>query len=725
MGKLYPCAMVIAWGLWVGSWVGCTTDRAPDVVRPQNQTCLAPARPATPISIERAFVGLAFDRPIQIAATPDGRWWFVIEREGKIWRFANDPDATEAELVLDLSAVVESTGDGDGLLAFALHPRFAETGELFVSYTAASPIAARESRVSRFRSLDGGATFGDEDILLALDQVGDVHVNAGMTFGTDGMLYIGFGDGGIFEGQNAQDLSNLRGGVLRIDVDTTTGRLPYGIPSDNPFRTSSSAAPELWASGLRNPWRITVDRATGELWAGDVGLGLWEEIDRVERGGNYGWPLFEGAQCTNIGSCDDAGFAAPMIAVSHDEASSITAGLVYRGTEIPDLAGQLVFGDFVTGYLWAFDPSAPDAGKRVLAADGHAIVSFAEDAAGELYLVDYQDGTLWRLTASRAGPDAPLDVPATLAETGCFDETGAPAPGLIPYDINWPFWSGDVTKRRWLAIPDGTTIDVDSDGELVFPIGSVLVKEFAIAPGLRIETRLLVRHEDGDWAGYTYVWDGYQDVARLLPSTATTVVQWDADHAWAYPRRTECMRCHTRAAGRTIGPHLAQLDREVAIPAAGATNQLAYFARMGLFSEPLPAERVPLPDVADETASLEARARAWLHANCAYCHRPGFSAVANMDLRFGTPLEETQLCNVPPTRGDLGITDARRLVPGDPARSIVMSRITRRDGYAMPPSAYAPDAAGLRLVEAWIESLERCPDDVDEPADPGGVASQH
>ncbi|MEO8700148.1 MAG: PQQ-dependent sugar dehydrogenase [Kofleriaceae bacterium] len=641
------------------------------VPRKLADSCVAPARPASPIRLVRAFPALQFEQPTDLVASPDQAWWYVAERRGRIWRFAAG-SGDQRELVLDLGNRVAIWADGLGLLALAIDP---STGALYASYTVRGGTAAT-SRVSRFTSLDGGATFAPltEQTLIEVDQITGDHVNADLEFGPDGFLYIGFGDGGP-QGDplgRAQDPMSLKGKILRLDVAGT----PYAIPPDNPFALRGGA-PEIWALGLRNPWRFTFDRVTGELFAGDVGGDREEEIDRIVRGGNYGWNLCEGTRAWS-GSCQASKILAPIVALSHPEVSSITLGIVYRGAAMPELVGRLLYADYASGVVWEIDPAAPN--PRMLDADGRAIVAFAADRDGEPIVVDYA-GTLWRIVPGAPGNP---DVPALLSATGCFTPTGEPATNLIAYEVNTPFWSDGATKQRWLAVPGGTGIAVSGDGHLDLPIGSVLAKEFRIRD-VRVETRLFVRHDDGEWAGYTYRWDPTQLDAMLVPRTdPVTWSSWPGK-PWYYPRRGECLRCHQAAAGHTLGLELAQLDRG---------NQLAMFEQARLLA-PMPR---PPP--------IQERARAWLDANCSYCHRPGATGQTDMDLRATTPLAAMNVCDVPPRLGTFGIAKARRVAPGDPARSVLAVRIRTRTFARMPPlGSFEYDAEGLQLVEDWIARL--------------------
>lgn len=310
-------------------------------------------------------------------------------------------------------------------------------------------------------------------------------------------------------------------------------------------------------------------------------------------------------------------------------------------------------------------------------------------------------------------PPTPADVAPRLSRTGCFDpaDPRRPAAGLIAYDVNAPLWSDGADKRRWLALPDGTRLRVAADGDLELPVGAVLAKAFSLA-GREIETRLLVRHASGAWAGYSYAWaeDG-RDAALIGEDGAFQPI---GRQEWHFPSRQHCLDCHTRAAGFTLGLELAQLDRDRVDP--GGRNQLATWVAMGLFETDLPppaARPLPLADPDVAAAPLEARARAYLHANCGNCHRPDGVREPNVeiDLRVSTPLAGMRICDEIPRRTDLGVAEARLLAPGDPERSLLSIRLhTLVASVRMPPVASSVvDVAGAALVDGWILSLRACP----------------
>ena len=360
------------------------------------------------IKTTAVFTQLSFSQPTTLRQVPgDASRWFVAEKGGVIRLFANDPNATSSSIFLDISGRVSASGEG-GLLGFAFHPDFPLTPEVFVSYTRGNPFT---SYVSRFYSTDNGLTLEPtvEDVLLTLPQPASNHNGGNLAFGPDGLLYVGFGDGGGSgdPNENGQDTSNLHGTIVRIDVD---GGTPYAIPAGNPFAGNAACTqgvgaaecPEIYAWGLRNPWRFSFDAGSGALWVGDVGQNAWEEIDRVEVGGNYGWNDREGAHCYDPpAGCATAGLIDPVTEYGRDVGASVTGGYVYRGAAIPDLVGWYLFGDFVSGRILAIpaDSSGLVAAEEMLAS-ALSIVAFGEDNDGELYVVDFSLGRIHRLDAA-------------------------------------------------------------------------------------------------------------------------------------------------------------------------------------------------------------------------------------------------------------------------------------------------------------------------------------
>ncbi|MDJ0840236.1 MAG: PQQ-dependent sugar dehydrogenase [Acidobacteriota bacterium] len=353
-----------------------------------------PARPvavspdAVPLTLERAFPKLFFDAPVELVTGPiDADRFFAVSKSGTIRNFTNDSGTNQSNLFLDITERV-STEQEMGLLGLAFASDAATTGHFYVYYTSGDP---RRSHVARFTSNDGFATAdpNSELRLLSFDQPFANHNGGQITFGPDGFLYIASGDGGDGGDPfgNGQDRSNLLGTILRIDVTDGGANL---IPASNPFVGNQEGfREEIYAYGLRNPWRIAFDG--DNLWAGDVGQGEREEINLIVSGGNYGWNITEGNACfAPPADCDKTGLIAPLYDYNHDEGDrSVTGGYVYRGARFPSLHGAYIFGDFVSGRVWALTYNGQDDPKRYLLAQDSAfnLVSFGVDAAGELYLV--------------------------------------------------------------------------------------------------------------------------------------------------------------------------------------------------------------------------------------------------------------------------------------------------------------------------------------------------
>jgi uncharacterized repeat protein (TIGR03806 family) len=332
-------------------------------------------------------------------------------------------------------------------------------------------------------------------------------------------------------------------------------------------------------------------------------------------------------------------------------------------------------------------------------------------------------------------PPAAMDQPAAiLSATGCVDpkDPTKPAPGLIPYEVNSPLWSDGAEKERYMALPDGGRVTVKSckrhptaclpvfmggtpedEGHWSVPAGTVLVKTFLLG-GKRVETRLLVRFDAYTWVGYSYEWNEEQTEAHVHPDRINGVQKsikvGSGTQLWHFPSRSECLQCHTEAAGVALGLDSAQLNRDFVYPSGLKANQLETLERMGIFDAPLdgPAiARYPTPN--EQGTPLAERARSYLHVNCAICHRPEGN-FAQMDLRYRTPLENTQLCNVEPEKGDLGVMGALRLVPGEPGKSLVSLRMHALDQERMPQlGTSVVDPLGVAVVDDWIRSLKGCP----------------
>jgi len=280
---------------------------------------------------------------------------------------------------------------------------------------------------------------------------------------------------------------------------------------------------------------------------------------------------------------------------------------------------------------------------------------------------------------------------------------------LIPYAPNAPFWSDGAAKERWLALPNGTTIAVNSGRDFDFPNGSVLVKNFRLS-NLLVETRLFMKHPDGGWAGYSYRWNTSQTQATLVQGGTTAV--WGSQ-TWIYPSETQCLQCHTSAAGFSLGLEIPQLNGLFTYPQTNRTaNQITTLNSIGTLSPPqatAPSLLPAFPDPHGAAGTLAERARAYLHTNCAQCHRPNGGTGVNLDLRYSTLLSATASCNVAPSRGNLGIANALIIAPGSADTSVLLARMNRRSAEQMPPiGSNLVDAQGVQLIRDWINGLAGC-----------------
>ncbi|TLP81665.1 PQQ-dependent sugar dehydrogenase [Maribacter sp. ACAM166] len=353
--------------------------------------------PQNSITITNAFSNLIFSSPLDLQSPEDGtNRIFVAEKGGVIKTFENRELVEDASTFLDISSRTATTSEL-GLLGIAFHPKYSTNGFLYVTYTPSEDLAV----ISRFKVSETDINTIDESsetILLQIPQPFTNHNGGQLAFGSDGYLYIASGDGGGSgdPNGNAQNLDNLLGKILRIDVNMEDPGLNYAIPTDNPFVGDENARSEIYAYGLRNPWRFSFDVQTNTIWTGDVGQDELEEINIIEKGGNYGWNILEGTSCYQNTDCNTTRTIGPVFEYGHStNDKSITGGYVYRGTKIPELNGYYIYGDFVSGRIWALDQSG---NNQLLLGTGLGISSFGTDASNELYICSF-DGKIYQLMA--------------------------------------------------------------------------------------------------------------------------------------------------------------------------------------------------------------------------------------------------------------------------------------------------------------------------------------
>ena len=675
--------------------------------------------PAALVRVE-AFPLLTFDSPVFLTSPPDGTDRIcVVERAGRIRIYPNSETANSTDVFLDIRSRVNAGGE-EGLLGLAFDPDYTDNGFFYVHYSAASP---RRSVIARFQvsaADPDAADASSERILLQVPQPFGNHNGGMLAFGPDGKLYASLGDGGSGGDpqQNGQDPTTLLGSVLRLEPEDNG---TYSVPVDNPFSSQGGGLrEEVYAFGLRHPWRFSFDRQTGDLWLGDVGQGAREEVNVVRSGDNLGWRFFEGnAEFNNPGDEDPADFRGPILDYGRALGTAVIGGYVYRGPTVPTMVGTYIYGDNGSGRVWALRHDQFELISNTQVATVPQLSAFGEDQSGELYAVALS-GTIYRFQEENGG-EPPADFPQLLSETGIFADTAAleTNAGLIEYDVNVPLWSDHAVKRRWIALPGESRIGFDATGAWSFPVGTVFVKHFELELRIgdldsrhRLETRVLL-HEPAGWAGYTYRWTPEQTDAVLLDDAETELLTVEDPTAeggfrtqeWHYPSRSQCLSCHTTVAGHVLGVRTRQLNRDFDFPAT-PDNQLRAWNHIGLFAQDIGNATLydAFAALADGGADLATRARAYLSVNCAMCHQPNGPTPVALDLRFDVAPEFMNAFDVLPTAGDLGLPGARIIAPGSKEASVLYERLLRLDGARMPNLASTEvDAEAAEVVGAWID----------------------
>lgn len=686
--------------------------------------------PPSPYTSERAYPELKFHQCLDITTAPGSEpgseRLFVVEQSGKVFSFPDRNDVASADLVIDFAKAIPGVKQ---VYSLAFHPNFQQNRYCYVCYIKASDLPDG-TQVSRFTMSDTVPPTIDAATELPLvSWLSGGHNGCCLRFGPDGYLYISTGDAGpanppdkLQTGQNLDDLLSV---ILRIDVDQTQGDQNYLIPADNPFVDHKGARGEIWAYGFRNPWRISFDRKTNDFWVGDVGWETWEMLYRVEKGGNYGWAVMEGPQSVNPQwSRGPTPILPPIVQHDHSESSSITEGLTYYGSQLPDLYGTHIYGDYDTGKIWGFrykDGNVTD--HRQLAATTHRIVSFGEDNRGEALILDHVAGTIHRLIPHTT-TDQSDTFPRTLSASGLFTSVKAsrPATGVFAYSINAPMWSDWAISDRWVAVPGEQTLKPRDDWAMwTFPKDSVLVKTLSLEmrrgdPQSRraIETQIL--HYNGtNWMPYTYQWNTDQTDANLVDASGLNIDLEIADEqspggkrqqVWRFAGRSECQRCHNKWSGPALAFGTSHfVDRRNRT--VESKDQINEFLKVGLIETPPRTADLPsLIDPFDLSAAIDDRARSYLHVNCAHCHRMHAGGSVLSFMHADLDLGKTNLVNARPSQGTFAIHGAEVIAPTDPFRSILLYRMAKLGSGRMPHiGSFEVDINGVDLISKWIEQL--------------------
>ena len=694
--------------------------------------------PAPPYRVEPAFPALKFEQPLDLSAAPGTERLFVAEQAGRILSFENRQDVSQADLVVDLKkAIPELTA----VYSITFHPDFNTNRKAYICYIEGND-TPDGSCVSEFLvSPTDVPTIDPASEREIIRWWSGGHNGCSLKFGPDGFLYISTGDGGAPSPPDplmaGQDVSNLLSNILRIDVDHHDAEKAYGVPADNPFINMPDVRPEIWAFGFRNPWRMSFDKVRGDLWVGDVGWQLWEMVYRVERGGNYGWPIMEGPQPALPESRrGPAPISPPIVSHPHSEAASITGGFVYHGERLPELKDVYVYGDFQSGKVWGLKyENGRITSHRELAQTPLQLVSFGEDNAGEIYLVDYQRSQQIYQLVPNADDGQHVNFPRKLSETGLFTSTKeqTASPGVTSYEINAAQWADHASADRWMALPGAEPVQIDSDAKWIFPDGAVLAKTVSIEMSQgdsnsvrRLETQVLHR-EEGAWRPYTYAWNDEQSDAELVDAAGFTRTLQIRDaqspsglreQSYRFASRGECQMCHnpwvemkTTSIGIQSASPLAvsSMQWNTSLPEDPAQNQMTALHGHGWLAGSVaesPSSTGRFANPYDTTAVLEERVRAYLHVNCSHCHQPHAGGSATIDLLHDVKLADAKLIDAKPGQGAFGISAARIVSPGDPLGSVLHYRMATIGSGRMPRiGSEEVDEQAVAMIREWIAQL--------------------
>ncbi|MEM8913458.1 MAG: PQQ-dependent sugar dehydrogenase [Planctomycetota bacterium] len=696
--------------------------------------------PPPPMRVQRVFSNLQFDSPTTMMDLPGRDRCLVLQKNGAILTFRPDGDPSTADVALDLGAHVKETADEKIAAArdATLDPDFDSNGFIYVVWGILPLEVEGGTRVSRFTFNHAEPpTIDPESRVDLLTYPSGDHVGASLNFGPDGMLYITTGDGSRpfppDKLQVAQDLADVRGCVLRIDVHGDT--LVERIPKDNPFVGVPGARGEIYAFGLRNGFRAAFDPATDDMWVADVGWERCEMIHRVVRGGNHGWSLYEGPYPVNPDQRlmppqvqGPGPVIAPAIVMSRDQAQSVTGGCFVRegiwnhqdeGTPQP---GEYLFGCFVNGNVWSADISDPDQPRvRLVASTGLRLIDFVDrTSTNEILLVDYGGG-IYRLQANE-GSQGEAEFPRRLSETGLFDDVVRlrPSPGVFGYDPVATMYRDGLSGQRWVGVPDGPPMNplrkrYAAGTVFANTLSRAVVDDEGRTVIRRIETQLLV-YDGLSWSPYTYAWNDSQTDATLVGAAGdrrelrvVDPILGEMTITHEFASRSQCMTCHVVANPGGVAFRPQNLWREEA--SSSPTDSFRSWSSMVAASIVVKAGVRPekrCVDPRDESLDLESRARSYLEVNCAHCHRQGGGSATGMRLQRQVGIDEMAAIDEVAIQGDFGLgTGAKIIQPGHPETSVLMYRVATAGPGSMPRIGCRQiDLDGAALLWDWIASME-------------------
>ena len=714
--------------------------------------------PPLPCYAQRVFPQLQFAEPVAMVDLGRHRYRAVLERKGKVVVFDRSDDPSRSWELLDLSTLDANIA---GCRDLQVDPAFDENGFIYLFWSINPHLVEGGSRVSRFTiQFQDPPKIDPQSRLDIITYPSGDHVGASLCFGSDKMLYIGTGDGSLPFPPDAlrlaQDLRDLRGSILRVDVRNATAESPYLIPADNPFVSLPLARGEIFSYGVRNAFRMDFNPATGSLWIADVGWERCEMIHRSFAGANHGWSLFEGPYAVNLDQTSGpTPLVPPAIVMPRAEAQSITGG-VFTADNSVALPNRYLFGDYMNGSVWAADlrdESKPSytkiADTKLRVVDFHQTLLDKHDDKPCTLMVDIASGGIFELLVlekvsapeSRSDQDAHASnkFPRRLSETGLFESTAdmTLAKHVYPYQPTAVMWR-DGAKGEYAAyfpakptdvaaklapkdylrgtvfintlsrvLENGVLEKVSTPDSGNGPAGALLYRSKTPFPQpTRMETQLLV-YDGLNWNPYSYAWNAEQTDATLVPEAGFEVpIQFiDPDlgpqqAVHQFQSRNQCKVCHHVFMHGPISFSPTNL-------VSGQSGKMSWddFVAKGFAKAAIPSARFVAVD--DGSASLNDRARSYLDINCSHCHRPAGGGTSGLHLQHWVAPEKMSAINSPPTQGDFGISEPRIIAAGMPERSVMMYRVaTCGPGHMPHLGSRLPDLQGVTLLWDWIASLE-------------------
>lgn len=690
---------------------------------------------------EVAFPNIAdrFIAPVQVLNDGLNNLIYVVDKPGIVWVFPNDVNVDDSQLVqlLDIRDEVRDNHE-QGFISMAFHPQFSQNGFAYIYYTEGEndePSSGGQFDDGVLQRLTLNSTISPTGIIagsrvdvLRVPQVGSDHKGGKMEFHPgDGLFYMSFGDGAYAatagdpvdptdprKNNSAQETDNLRGTFIRVEMlDTPENGRYYRVPSDNPFVGNSAFRDEIWSYGHRNPWRWSFQQTPPYLlWETEVGQAGFEEVNIIESGKNYGWPICEGETHRGQAGGDPqvsrsctGDLEGPVEGYFHSTGSvSIIGGVVYNGNALPALRGKFLFGDYISKNIWTIEEGQ----SKELMSDGFPsnIVSFGTDLSGDQVLVsaygfEFGVSGIYRIVDRDA---AAVVIPSKLSQTGIFADLASqfPVSGVIEYQVNSQPWFDQAQLRFFVSVPNEQTIVFNPQDLWALPIGSVVIKHSDVQSSAietkPFETSVLFRQENG-WEAANYRWNPQGTDADLVTTTESESVTEYVNGVSQTISRTvraggECGSCHTGLGGKDPrGLKTQQLNRVFAQQGV-SENQLDSLNRIGMFSQAISAASnyQSYVDPSDIDADINERARVYLDTNCSSCHSGSL-----MNLKYGVALSDMDIMN----RRLAG--NQYRMLPFDHSRSVLHS-FQVSDANRMPRGTSITNPVAADLFEQWIDA---------------------